>query len=73
MGDTSKKPKKGAAKVRRLGRNKAKIARYYETAYPTKKLRNILKNNGMPAATSWGMKHMATAILNKLVRKMGVE
>jgi hypothetical protein len=55
MGDLSKKPKKGAAKVRHLGRRKTQIARYYANTYPRHKIRRILKNNGFSAAQSWAM------------------
>ena len=69
MGETSKKPKRGAAKVRHLGRRKAQIARYYDYTYPRRKLLHILKNNGLDAARSWAAKHGVTAILTALAKQ----
>lgn len=57
MGETSRKPKKGAAKVRHLGRKKNKILRYYAQIYPRTKLRRILRHNGINSARSWAMKN----------------
>ena len=48
--------RKGAAKVKHLGRRKAQIQRYYEKVYAKRKLRHLLLNNGVAAARSWADK-----------------
>ncbi len=73
MGEKSKTPKKGAAKVRHLGRRKAQIARYYERTYAPRKIRHLLKNNGVPAAQSWADKRGARGVLVAVARSMGIE
>jgi len=45
--------KKGAPKIKRAGRHKAKIERYYAFVYPRRKIRHLLKHNGWQAAWKW--------------------
>jgi len=66
MGDLNK-PKKGAAKVRHLGRKKNQIARYYAQTYPKKKITNILRHQGAEAARSWALAHDALRVYLELV------
>ena len=73
MREASKRPKRGAAKVRHLGRHKAKIAHYYDKIYPLHKLTRILKHNGPQAARSWAMKHGQVGLLGSLAAKMGID
>jgi len=59
--EVKKKPKKGAAKVRHLGRSKAKAMyreRYYSTVYMARKILHLLKNNSVAEAQSWAAKHV---------------
>jgi hypothetical protein len=49
--------RKGAAKVKHLGRKKNYIAHYYGYVWAPRKLRHMLKNNGYPFAQSWAAKH----------------
>lgn len=68
------RPKKGAAKVRHLGRRKAQIAKYYAQTYAPRKLRHILKNNGVDAARSWADKNAESRVaLRKIAEKMGID
>lgn len=64
-----RKPKRGAAKVRHLGRRKAQIARYYAAVYYPRKLRRVLKNNGVDAARSYADKHGMIVEFNKLIQR----
>jgi hypothetical protein len=73
MGELSRKPKKGAAKVRHLGRTKSQITRYYEKTYPERKLRHILKNNGINEAKSWAAKRGIMSILRHVAAQLGME
>ncbi len=73
MGETSKKPKKGAAKVRHLGRRKAQIQKYYERVWAKRKLRHLLKNNGVAAARSWADKRGEQVALRRAADEMGIE
>jgi hypothetical protein len=58
--------KKGASKVRHLGRHKAKILRYYEVTYPLRKLRRIIRNNKESEAKAWAMKHGVMPMFDRL-------
>ncbi len=49
--------RKGAAKVKRLGRNKAKILKYYSKVWAPRKIRHMLRHNGYPFAQSWAEKN----------------
>uniref|UniRef100_A0A6M3LCB4 Uncharacterized protein n=1 Tax=viral metagenome TaxID=1070528 RepID=A0A6M3LCB4_9ZZZZ len=54
--------RKGAPKIKHLGRTEARTKRrlleYYGKRYPSKKIRNILKNGGtIPDAQSWAAKY----------------
>ncbi len=54
------KPKKGASKVRHIGRSKAKElyrTRYYGGVYQERKILHLLKNNGIAAAKKWAEQH----------------
>jgi len=64
---TATRVKKGASKVRHLGRHKAKIAHYYEYTYPLRKLRHLLKHNSEKDARIWAKEHGAQVLLSKLV------
>lgn len=66
-------PKRSAAKVRHLGRSKAKIVRYYEKTYPQHKIRRILKHNGANAAKSWAAKHGQSAVLLKIASELDIK
>lgn len=66
MGEKTKTQKKGAAKVRHLGRRKAQIARYYAVTYRPRKLRRVFKNNGANAARAYADKHGLIGLFNKL-------
>ena len=67
------RPKKGAPKIKRLGRHKAKIERYYAKVYPRHKLLRILKNNGIKAAKAWADKHLANGPLIELADSRGIK
>ncbi len=64
--------KKGASKVRHLGRSKSKIERYYASIYPKRKLRHILLNNGVAAAKAWADKYTAQSFLPAVAKKLGI-
>jgi len=61
--------KKGAAKVRHLGRRKSQIARYYAVTYYPRKLRHVFRNNGVNAARSYADKHGLYREFDKLVQR----
>ena len=66
--------RKGAAKVKHLGRRKEQIARYYARTYVPRKLRHILKNNGVDAARSWADKNVESRVaLRKIAEELGIE
>lgn len=66
----SAKAKGGANKLKRVGSRKNQIARYYEKRFPLKKLRNLLKFNGVNDARSWADKHGALHILPGLTGRV---
>ena len=71
-----KRPKKGAAKVRHLGRNKLQIERYYARTYYPRKIRHILRNNGtrgMEMARKYAKEHDCIIMFNRVVRELGLE
>jgi len=68
-----RRPKKGAPKIKRLGRHKAKIERYYANVYPRRKLLRILKNNGVKEARAWAEKHLAHGPLIELANRLGMK
>jgi len=55
--------RKGAAKVKHLGRTKNNILRYYAKTYAPRKILHMLKNNGYPFAQSWAMTHGCAHLL----------
>jgi uncharacterized protein YukJ len=63
------RPKKGAPKIKRAGRHKAKIQKYYLSTLPRKKIRNILKNQGYEAAKKWAFDHGVAGILVELTKE----
>jgi len=67
------KPKKGAHKVRNLGRRKAQIRAYYDKVYAKRKLRHLLQNNGIPAARSWADKHNELVAFHRAAAELGVK
>lgn len=46
-----------------------KIAAYYTTTYPRRKLGRILRHNGMAAAQAWAHMHHADAELTYVLRQ----
>jgi hypothetical protein len=53
---------------KRTGNRKSKISHYYSTRYLQNKLRRILARNGKAAAEAWAATHLATGVLNKIVK-----
>ncbi len=49
--------RKGAGKVKRLGRTKTQIAHYYARVYAPRKIRHMLKSNGYRFALAWAQKN----------------
>ena len=64
----AKSPKRGAAKIKHLGSRKALIARYYAVVYWPRKLRHVLKNNGVNAAHSYADKHGLIGEFNRITQ-----
>lgn len=64
--------RKGAAKVKHLGRRKAQIARYYERVYAKRKLRHLLLNNGVAAAQSWADKRGEQVNLRRAADELNI-
>ena len=66
--------KKGAPKVRHLGRHAARLAtrlsNYYGNRYPRKKIRNMLKNHTpYPMIQSWAQNHGALVFLRDIANE----
>lgn len=73
MPGRSKQGGKGSAKTKRLGRRKAQIVHYYAYIYPLRKLRRILRHNGMAAAKEWAISRGRLPELMKVARQRGQE
>lgn len=71
--DVKRRPKRGAAKVRRLGKHKQQIQRYYERTYPRRKIRHLLRNNTVREARAWAEKHGALAFLHEVAAELKVK
>lgn len=67
--------RKGAPKVKHLGRSGPRTQRYlenyYTRVYPRRKLRRILRNNGLQAARKWAREWHHDAIFHEVASKLG--
>lgn len=61
--------KKKEPQDKKQHRTNFKIATYYATTYPRRKLGRILRHNGMAAAQTWAHMHRAEAELTYVLRQ----
>lgn len=59
----------GSSPVSRKSKQSAKITAYYAGPYKTKKIRRVLKYNGVKAAEDWAKAHDATHMLADAMRR----
>jgi hypothetical protein len=54
------------------GKHKGKILAYYQFKEPAKKIRRILKRNGLAAAKAWAGMKGAISLFEKICREKGI-
>jgi len=62
---TRRRIKKGPNKIKRAGRHKEKIKRYYAKRYFENKIRNIIRGESWEAAWKWASERNVTHLMPK--------